>query len=155
MVSLTKGENMFTPDALILEKHENTNEQRKLVSGFPITAIVVEHETISRVILAAVLSCDGYRVFQTDNPITAISYFRTNDPALLIVDLDMPEWTYIVQFALDRRPNTFVIGMVENNPMPDVSDLNRCGIGVCWQKPVLYDNLRRTLSDYVHGRRVA
>ena len=115
---------MFTPEALISEKHENTNEQRKLVSGFPITAIVVEHETISRVILAAVLSCDGYRVFQTDNPITAISYFRTNDPAVLIVDLDMPEWTYIVQFALDRRPNTFVIGMVENNPMPDVFSIS-------------------------------
>ena len=146
---------MLTPDALISEKHENTNEQRKLVSGFPITAIVVEHETISRVILAAVLSCDGYRVFQTDNPITAISYFRTNDPAVLIVDLDMPEWKYIVQFVLDRSPELFVIGMVENNPMPYGSELNRCGIGVCWQKPVLYDELRQTLNEYFHGQRVA
>ena len=155
MVGLTKEEHMLTPDALISEKHENANEQRKLVSGFPITAIVVEHETISRVILAAVLSCDGYRVFQTDNPITAISYFRTNDPAVLIVDLDIPEWKYIVRFALNRSPKLFVIGMVENNPMPDVSDLNRCGIGVCWQKPVLYDELRRTLNEYFHGQRVA
>ena len=146
---------MLTPDALISEKHENTNEQRKLVSGIPITAILVEHERISRVILAAVLSCDGYRVFQTDNPITAISYFRTNDPAVLIVDLDIPEWKYIVRFALNRSPKLFVIGMVENNPMPDVSDLNRCGIGVCWQKPVLYDELRRTLNEYFHGQRVA
>ena len=146
---------MLTPDALISEKHENTNEQRKLVSGIPITAILVEHERISRVILAAVLSCDGYRVFPTDNPRTAISYFSTNDPAVLIVDLDIPEWKYIVRFALNRSPKLFVIGMVENNPMPDVSDLNRCGIGVCWQKPVLYDDLRRTLSDYVHGGRVA
>jgi len=146
---------MLTPDALISEKHENTNEQRKLVSGIPITAILVEHERISRVILAAVLSCDGYRVFPTDNPRTAISYFSTNDPAVLIVDLDIPEWKYIVRFALNRSPKLFVIGMVENNPMPDVSDLNRCGIGVCWQKPVLYDELRRTLNEYFHGQRVA
>ena len=146
---------MLTPDALISEKHENTSEQRKLVNGFPITAVVVEHETISRGVLAALLSCDGYRVFQTDDPIRAIFHFRAHDPDVLFVDLDMPHWTAIVQHALDKRANIFVVGMVGNNPIPDVFDLKQCGIEVCLQKPVLYNDLRRTLSEYVHGQYAA
>ena len=146
---------MLNTDALIAGKHETTNDQQLLVNGFPITAIIVEHETIARGILAALLSCDGYRVFQTDDPIRAIFHFRAHDPDVLFVDLDMPHWTAIVQHALDRRANIFVVGMVGNNPVPDISDLKQCGIGVCLQKPVLYNDLRRTLSEYVHGQYAA
>lgn len=146
---------MLNTDAMISEKHQTANDQQMLVNGFPITAIVVEHETISRGILAALLSCDGYRVFQADNPITAISYFRANDPDVLFVDLDMPEWTVVVQYALKGKPNILVVGMVENNPMPDDTELKQCGVGVCLEKPVLYNVLRRTLSEYVHGRHAA
>ena len=143
---------MLTPDALISEKHENTNEQRKLVNGRPITAVVVEHETISRGVLAALLSCDGYRVFQTDDPIMAIFHFRTNDPDVLFVNLDMPQWRAIVQHALGRKANIFVVGMVENNSIPDVFDLKQCGIGVCLHKPGLYNDLGRTLNEYFYGQ---
>ena len=143
---------MLTPDALTSEKHEITNEQRKLINRCPITAVVVEHETISRGVLAALLSCEGYRVFQTDDPITAISHCRTNDPEVLFVDLDMPQWTAIVQHALDRKANIFVVGMVENNSIRDVSDLKQSGIGVCLHKPGLYNDLGRTLNEYFYGR---
>lgn len=146
---------MLNTDAIISEKHQTANNQQMLVNGFPITAIVIEHETISRGILAALLSCDGYRVFQADNPLTAISYFSANDPDVLFVDLDMPEWTLVVQYALKGKPNISVVGMVGNNPMPDDSDLKQCGVGVCLEKPVLYNVLRRTLSEYVHGRHAA
>lgn len=146
---------MLNTDAMISEKHETANDQQMLVNGFPFTAIVVEHETISRGILAALLSCDGYRVFQADNPLTAISYFRANGPDVLFVDLDMPEWTLVVQYALKEKPNILVVGMAESNPMPDDSDLKQCGVGVCLEKPVLYNVLRRTLSEYVHGRHAA
>jgi len=146
---------MLTPNALISEKYEKKNEQRKLVNGRPITAVVVEHETLSRGVLAALLSCDGYRVFQADNPTMAISHFRTNDPDVLFVDLDMPQWRAIVQHALNRKANIFVVGMVENNSMPDVFNLKQCGIGVCLQKPVLYNDLGRTLDEYFHGQYAA
>lgn len=130
------------------------NEQRG--SQFPLVAIVAEKDLMTRAILVNLLSCDGYRVFQEDNVNTAISSInRTNDLAVLFVDLDMPGWKSLVRHALNMTPRAFIIAMGESDPIPEISDLKQAGIQVCLNKPLMYNDLRRALSEKVERRLAA
>ena len=113
----------------------------------PPVALVAEKDTISRATLVAVLSCDGYRVFQAENLNAAILYIGTmNDLAVLFADLSMPGWELLVQYARSMTPEVFIAAMAENDPVVKFSDLHRLGVQMCLQKPILYNELRQPLS---------
>jgi DNA-binding response OmpR family regulator len=123
----------------------NTNK-RTLLWGSPLVALVAEKDTISRATLTAVLSCDGYRVFQAENLSAAISCIdRINDLAVLFADLNMPRWESLVQYARNMAPDVFVIAMAETDPGSKIPGLVRLGLQICLQKPILYNELRRNL----------
>ena len=77
--------------------------------GLPLVVVVAEEDAIGRATLAALLSCDGYRVFQAENLNAAISCLhRINDLTVLFADLDMPGWKSLVGYAINTSPDTFV-----------------------------------------------
>src|SRR5688500_1459595 len=89
----------------------------------PLAVIVAEKNPFLRASLAALLSHDGYRVFQAENLSATVSYInRINDLAVLLADLDMPGWKSILQHALDTAPDAFVIAMAGVEPIPEISD---------------------------------
>jgi DNA-binding NtrC family response regulator len=126
------------------------------IIGLPLVVIVAEQHPILRASLAALLSHDGYRVFQAENLNATISCINTiTDLAVLLADLDMPGWKSIVQHALDRAPDVFVVAMAGVERIPEISALNQCGVQVCLQKPLIYKDVRQTISEIIGRRRAA
>lgn len=119
----------------------------------PPVALVAEKDTISRATLVTVLSCDGYRVFQAENLNAAISCIdTTNDLAVLFADLSMPGWELLVQYVRSMTPEVFILAMAEKDLVAKFSDLHRLGLQMCLQKPILYNELRQTLSATIEGQ---
>jgi DNA-binding NtrC family response regulator len=118
----------------------------------PLTVIVAEKYPIARAALAALLSYDGYRVFQAENLNAAISRINAvQDVAVLLADLDMPGWRTIVRHALRTR-DAVVIGMEGSHPISEMYDLSERGICLCLQKPIIYKNLRTTIEENIRVR---
>jgi DNA-binding NarL/FixJ family response regulator len=126
------------------------------IIGLPIVVIVAEKHPLLRASLAALLSHDGNRVFQADNLNATISCIdRVTDLALLLADLDMPGWKSILQRALNKAPDAFVIAMAGVERIPAISALNQRGIQVCLQKPLIYKDVRQAISEVIGLRRAA
>jgi DNA-binding NtrC family response regulator len=133
----------------------NNNGPTRL-RGLPLVVVVAEEDAIMRATLAALLSCDGYRVFQAENLNAAISCLqRVNDLTVLFADLNMPGWKSMVDYAKQTSPDTFVIAMAGNDAIPEISDLRRYGIQAFLQKPLLYNDVRQALSVTVKRPRAA
>jgi DNA-binding NtrC family response regulator len=131
-------------------------EDRKTdIIGSPLVVIVAEQHPILRASLAALLSHDGYRVFQAEDLNATFSCInRIRDLTLLLVDLAMPGWKSIVQHALDTAPDAFVVAMAEVESIPEISDLNQHGVQMCLQKPLIYKDVCRAIGEII-GRRLA
>jgi DNA-binding NtrC family response regulator len=125
------------------------------IIGLSIVVLVAEQHPILRASLAAFLSHDGYRVFQAEDLNATISCInRITDLAVLLADLDMPGWKSILQHASNKAPDTFVVAMAGVERIPEISDLNRRGVQMCLQKPLIYKDVRQAISEVI-GRRHA
>ena len=132
------------------------NDRELDTIGLPLAVIVAEKHTIVRASLATFLSYDGYRVFQAENLNATISRINNiTDLAVLLIDLDMPGWKSILQHALHSVPDAFVIAMAGFETIPQISDLKQSGIDVCLQKPLVYSDVRRAITETVGRRRAA
>ena len=108
----------------------------------PLTAIIAEKHPLVRAAFATLLSYDGCRVFQAENAKTAISLIESiGRVAVLLADLDMPEWSLIVQHAVEKT-DALIIGMEEHQPISKLHDLKACGVRLCLQKPINYGDLQ-------------
>lgn len=114
----------------------------------PAVALVAEKDMMTRAILSGLLSSEGCRVFQAEDLSEAIS--RIRDPheiAILLADGDMPGWNIIVEQALNRKSDVFVVVALGNETAPDTVELLRHGIDFCLRKPLRYDDLHRILYE--------
>jgi DNA-binding NarL/FixJ family response regulator len=124
--------------------------------GLSLVVIVAEKHPIVRASLATFLSYDGYRVFQAENLSAAISFINhIIDVEVLLVDLDMPGWKSILHHALNSAPDALVIATAGVETIPEISDLKQSGIDVCLQKPLVYSDIRRAMTETVGRRRAA
>jgi DNA-binding NtrC family response regulator len=118
---------------------------------------------MSRAALAALLSCDGYRVFQAADARSAITHLKNvPDVNVVLTDLDMPEWRSIVRHATTTTTDALQIGLVGNVPFWKVHDLEQEGIRLCLQKPLSYADVVAAMEeniqpsgDEAHHRRAA
>jgi DNA-binding NtrC family response regulator len=134
-----------------MKKDRQTN-----IIGLPIVVIVAERLPLLRTSLAALLSHDGYRVFQADNVNATISCInRITDLDVLLADLDMPGWKSILRYALNAAPDAFVVAMAGVERITETSALNQHGVQVCLQKPLIYKDVRQTISELIERRRAA
>ena len=110
--------------------------------------IVAEKYPLSRAALADLLTCDGYRVFQTDNANSAMLLIqRYGNPATLLTDLEMPGWKSLVRHTRRTAPNALIIAMLESHSTPDFSDLRQRGIGLWFVKPLEYEDIHRAIRS--------
>ena len=131
------------------------NELRTKLRFAPCTVIVADRSAISRVTLAAVLSCDGYRVFQAEDLSTAITCIDSiKDFDVLFADLNVPACDSLVRHALQASTRAVVIALAGNDAVSNLSDLTRYGVQACLQKPLLYKDVRQALST-IERRRAA
>ena len=111
------------------------------------TVIIADKHPIARAALAYLLTYDGYRVFQADSFKAAVSQINYNeDLALLIADLEMPEWRSIVRHAV-KTTQALVIGIEGYHPISKIYDLRERGIRLCLQKPINYSDVRNAISQ--------
>jgi DNA-binding NtrC family response regulator len=124
------------------------------IIGLPIVVIVAEKLPLLRTSLAALLSHDGYRVFQAENLNATISCInRIPDLGVLLADLDMPGWKSILRHLLNTAPGAFVVAMAGVERIPEI--LNQHGVQVCLQKPLIYKDVRQAISKIIERRRAA
>ena len=113
----------------------------------PLTVIIADKHPIARAALASLLTYDGYRVFQADSLKAAVSHINYNEEnlAVLIADLEMPEWRSIVRHAV-KTTCALVIGMEGNHPISEMYNLHERGIRLCLQKPINYNDVRTAIG---------
>ena len=109
------------------------------------TVIIADQHHVARAALAYLLTYDGYRVFQADSFKAAVSHINYNeDLALLIADLEMPEWRSIVRHTV-KTTQALVIGIEGYHPISKIYDLRERGIRLCLQKPINYSDVRNAI----------
>jgi hypothetical protein len=87
-------------------------------------------------------------VFEASDKNAAIAHLnkRFNVHALLL-DLELTAWDVIARHALALAPHTYVLGMAYPGALPAERDLKSCGVRDYFFKPILYTQLRSTLSQ--------
>lgn len=116
-------------------------------AGDFLSVIVAEKYPLARATLGALLSHDGYRVFQAENAKSAVALIEAlPDLAVLLADLDMMGWRSVVSQTVKRTGAT-IIAMEGVHPYSKIYDLRERGISGCVQKPILYSELLDLIQE--------
>ena len=114
--------------------------------------IITDRHPFARAALAALLSYDGHRVFQAQNLRMTLAHLdQIPNVAVLIADLDTPEWRSIVRHTV-KTTNAMIIAMEGNHPYSEMYDLKECGIQICLKKPITYRDVQKAIRQNF-GRR--
>jgi DNA-binding NtrC family response regulator len=120
-----------------------------------LTVIVADRHPFARAALAALLSYDGYRVFQGESFQKTLSYIdQMPSLGVLIADLETPEWRSIVRHAVDTT-SALVIAMEGNHPFSEIYDLKARGIQICLQKPIVYSDVQKAIQRHFRIRQLS
>ena len=65
---------------------------------------------------------------------------------MLLTDSDMPGWKGLIRNARRAAPDIKVIAMLSRNTLADAY-LRRRGIGAWFFKPIVYDDIRRAITN--------
>lgn len=113
----------------------------------PLSAIVAEKYPLARATLAALLSHDGYRVFQAADAKSALALVEElPDLAVFLADLDMMGWRSVVSRTV-KRTGVRIIAMEGAHPYSQIYDLRERGISGCVQKPIVYSELLDLIQE--------
>lgn len=113
----------------------------------PLSVLVAEKYPLARATLAALLSHDGYRVFQAENVKAAIALVESlPDLGVLLADLDMIGWRSVLTQAV-KRTGVTIIAMEGMHPYSDMYDLKERGVSGSVQKPILYSELLQLIRE--------
>ena len=122
------------------------NPSTKTARG-PLSVIVAEKYPLARATLAALLSHDGYRVFQAETAKAAVALVESlPDLGVLLADLDMMGWRSVVSQTV-KRTGVTIIAMEGMHPYSDMYDLKERGISGSVQKPILYSELLELIRE--------
>lgn len=115
-------------------------------------AIVADNHPIARATLAALMSYDGYRVFQA-NSLTAMSCISNVDNlAVLVIDLEMQGWRSIVRYAAMTTAAS-IVAMEGEHSIAEPYDLKQRDIAVSLKKPIIYNDLRMAIKESIERQR--
>ncbi len=115
------------------------------VKPAPLAVIIAEKHPLVRAAFATLLSYDGYRVFQADSSKAAISLIDSiGSVAVLVADLDMPDWSLVVQHAV-QKTDAVIIAMEGHQAISEPHDLKARGIRLYLQKPINYGDLQTAI----------
>lgn len=113
----------------------------------PVSVIVAEKYPLARATLAALLSHDGYRVFQAENGRAAVALVESlPDLGVLLADLEMIGWRSVISQTV-KRTGVTIIAMEGMHPYSDMYDLKERGVSGAIQKPILYSELLQLIRE--------
>lgn len=113
----------------------------------PVSVIVAEKYPLARATLAALLSHDGYRVFQAENAKAAVALVEAlPDLGVLLADLEMIGWRSVISQTV-KRTGVTIIAMEGMHPYSDMYDLKERGVSGAIQKPILYAELLQLIRE--------
>jgi two-component system KDP operon response regulator KdpE len=118
--------------------------------------LVVEDNPDTLVMISLTLESDGYKVFATNNPSTALDYLHTYNPDVMLVDLMLPEMTGLEFIRHVRR-----IANYDLTPIIAISAYDQrylaaaimAGADAALHKPEDIDRLTETIKEVLGRRR--
>ena len=94
---MTKSERDFRSNSNGMSTETENNSETTFGRA---KVLIAEKHPMARAALAVLLTQDGYEVYQAENLRTATSAINQIDRlAVLLVDLEMPEWRSIIRHA--------------------------------------------------------
>lgn len=98
---MTKSERDFRSNSNGMSTETENNSETTFGRA---KVLIAEKHPMARAALAVLLTQDGYEVYQAENLRTATSAINQIDRlAVLLVDLEMPEWRSIIRHAYTTR----------------------------------------------------
>ena len=116
------------------------------------TILVAESETTARVSLSELLRDEGHSVVEAADNVSAVSEL-SRDPSIqvILVDLEMPSWTSIIQQARLNLPNSFILGMVRYGALANALQAKQLGANTHLVKPLSFAEVNQWIQRYLTG----
>jgi len=115
--------------------------------------LVAESEATSRMSLSELLREEGHRVVEAAESSIAVKQLQ-NDPSIKIIlmDLEMPSWTSIIQQARSRLPEPFILGMLRHDALANTVEAQRLGAHTYLIKPLDFAEVNQWVQRYLTGQ---
>ena len=115
--------------------------------------LVSERESVARTSLAELFRDEGCLVHEAADSNSAI-FQIDNDPGVKVImlDVEMPSWRSVVTHARDTLPAAVILGMSAQDSNRVVLEAQRLGVHGFLVKPLLFDNVCKTILRLVTGR---
>ena len=118
------------------------------------TVLVAEKEPIARSSLSALLREEGYRVLEAGDYESAIDQIDNNlRLAVIVSDLDMARWTFILNHARVALPTAIVLAIAGYDSMASVAEAQKLGARGYFKKPLVFANLSQTIANLLPADR--
>ncbi len=117
------------------------------------TILYVEDNQDNRKLVRRVLEADGYTVSEAENAQEALAYLNTKPPALILMDISMPDMDGYALTAKIRAMPEFtkipIIAMTANVMRGDRERSLEAGCDGYIQKPIDIDILTQQVERYI------
>ncbi len=116
--------------------------------------LIVDDDSFIRLALTQALSSWDYEPFEAETVAAAIKAFRDNEPAVVLLDIDLPDGSGldVLNDIKAARPDTIAIMVTGNVDVPNVVSALRGGAHDFISKPIKLEELRVTLRNAVETR---
>jgi CheY-like chemotaxis protein len=123
--------------------------------GAEITILVAERGTIARTSLSDLLREEGYRVFEAPDTVTAITQINAaGDVDVILFDLCMPGWPFIVERAQAKFPRPLILAMTAYGLPLQPTEAQRTGIDHYFAKPLAFTDIQQTIGRHLIARSI-
>jgi CheY-like chemotaxis protein len=118
-----------------------------------ISILVAESGTTARTSLADLLRGEGYRVFEAPDTVTATKQINVGgDLDVILFDLCMPGWPFIVDRAQAKFPRPLILAMTAYGLPLQPSEAQRTGIDHYFTKPLAFTDIQQTIGRHLITR---
>ena len=123
--------------------------------GAEIAILVAERGITARSSLADLLRGEGYRVFEAPDAVTAIKQISAaGDVDVILFDLCMPGWPFIVDRAQAKFPRPLILAMTAYGLPLQPSEAQRTGIDHYFVKPLAFTDIQQTIGRHLITRSI-
>ena len=115
--------------------------------------LVAEREPISRMSLSELLREQGYRVLEAADSGAAVSQIsRERDIKVILADLEMPSWSFIIEHARVNLAEPFILGMVRYGALSNAIEAQQLGAHAYLIKPLAFEQVAEWIKRALTGR---
>ena len=114
-----------------------------------LSILVAERNPIARTSLSDLFRHDGHRVHEAAESNSAIIHLKNNGAIkVIMLDVEIPSWQSVVAHAWSKLADPIILGMGILN----LRDAQQLGLHEYLPKPLVFDNVRETISRLMTDR---